>query len=80
VKRSRSKTGNGDQSNASKSRSAMPTDLSEKIIQGCLLLKILKLPICGMRDADTTVGACPWTYPISCQASTSMLLWGDLAS
>jgi hypothetical protein len=56
VKRSRSKTSDGDQRNASKSRSAMPTDLSEKVIQRCLLLKTLKLPICGMRDADTTVG------------------------
>jgi hypothetical protein len=47
----RSKTSDGDQRNASKSRSVMPTNLLEKVVQGRLLLRILKLPISGIRDA-----------------------------
>jgi hypothetical protein len=80
----KSKTSDGDQKNASKSRSAMPTNLLEKVVQGRLLVRTLKLPISGMRDANTNVGmprfCVSMDYPISCQAGTFMLLRVDLAS
>lgn len=52
----RSKTSNDDRRNASKSRSAMPTNLLKKVVQGRLLVKILKLPISGMRGCEHKCG------------------------